>query len=354
MPSISKRDSSYTYFIGIDISKNKLDYTVLNRDQILFHRVDKNDPAAITSFVRELKKLSGFKLSKAIFCMENTGHYGNHLLYSLNKLRAKLVVENALKMKNSFGFAREKNDKIDSQRIAQYAYRHRFELKFWQPRRPILLQLANLISLRERLIKTLVALKNGIREQDSFLEKKLSKKASLACKESICAMTADIARLEVDIIAAVKSDERLNDLFQIISSVVGIGPVTSVQMILCTNEFLDITDPKKFACYAGVAPFVKESGIFKGKARVSNIANKRMKSLLHLCAMVAMRNDQHLITYYERKTKTEGKPAMSVINAIRYKLILRVFACVKENRTYKRTPLAFKIQQQAEPQMDEG
>ena len=62
----------------------------------------------------------------------------------------------------------------------------------------------------------------------------------------------------------------------------GISQTTAAEMVLTTNEFKAITDPKQYACYAGVVPFEHSSGQYKGKAKVSQIANKQVKSLLHL------------------------------------------------------------------------
>src|SRR6185295_12306252 len=94
------------------------------------------------------------------------------------------------------------------------------------------------------------------------------------CQNSLNAISSDIATTNAQIDLLVDSDQRLKRLMQIITSVPGVGRITAIQIIISTNEFRDINDPKKFACYAGVAPFVKESGIFKGKGRVSSIANK--------------------------------------------------------------------------------
>ena len=74
------RKKIYTYFIGIDVSKNKLDFAVLHRKVFLFHQECKNDTESANAFISRLNEISGFRLSKAIFCMENTGIYGNILL----------------------------------------------------------------------------------------------------------------------------------------------------------------------------------------------------------------------------------------------------------------------------------
>ncbi len=116
---------------------------------------------------------------------------------------------------------------------------------------------------------------------------------------------------------------------------VGISQTTAAEIILTTNEFQDITDPKKFACYAGVVPFERSSGQRKGRPKVSHMANKKVKSLLHLGAMSAIQHCTQLKAYYQRKVK-EGKNKMLVINALRNKLIHRVYAVVKRGKKYNK------------------
>jgi transposase len=334
MESANARAKKFTYFIGIDVSRNKLDYAVLKDKQLVVHRETSNKPEAILAFVTELKTLTDFKISKAVFCMEQTGFYCNHLLNVLKKLKAYVAVENPVQIKNSLGLLRGKNDKIDAIRIAQYAQRNKTELKRWTPRRPIVVQLMNLIAIRNRLLGVSVALKTPLKEQLTFIKKGIQHESIQSCKRSLTAIEEDLFDINTSIESLINADDRLNRLKKLITSVPSIGPVTAIQIIICTNEFRDINNPKKFACYAGVAPFKRESGKMIGRAKVSHVANKKIKSLLHICAMGSLRYNKELIAYYERKTKTEGKPKMAVINAIRYKLILRVFACVNQDRCF--------------------
>jgi len=67
---------------------------------------------------------------------------------------------------------------------------------------------------------------------------------------------------------------------------------------------------------------------------VSPFANMKLKKLLHLCAMSAIQNDMEMKAYFEQKV-TEGKYKMSVINAVRNKLIHRVFAVIRDKRNYE-------------------
>lgn len=254
----------------------------------------------------------------------------------LKKVKANIVIDNAVKIKNSLGIIRGKYDKIDAIRIAQYAYINREGLVLWIDKRPVVLQLSNLITLRNRLIAIQTALRTPVKEQASFVKKGISKASFDGCKKTIEAVKTDLENLENSMQELVFSDERLKRLHDIITSVPSVGFITATQIIICTNEFRNINNPKKFACYAGVAPFKRESGLMKGRSKVSPFANKKMKSLLHLCAVVATRHDSILKEYFRRKTQGEGKAKMSVLNAVRYKLITRIFTCVNQNRLYEK------------------
>ncbi len=145
----------------------------------------------------------------------------------------------------------------------------------------------------------------------------------------------ELKQIEKEILALIKSDERLNELHSYITSVDAVGVITSANVLVTTNEFLDITEAKKFSCYGGVVPFKDGSGKVVKKEKVSHKANKKIKKLLHLVAMSAVRIKGEIKEYYERKIK-EGKNKMSVINAIRNKIILRIFACVNNKRNYEK------------------
>jgi len=328
------RIKKYTFFVGTDVSRETLDHAVMQGTQLLFHQQIRNEPAEIKNFVADLKKIPGFRLVKTVFGMENTGYYCNPLLTTLQKVKADIVVEGAKKIRNTLGNIRGKNDKVDAIRIAEYLYQCRDNLKIWQAKRPLIQQLANLNTLRDRLIGIQGMLKTPLKEQIGFVQQNIADKSVALNSRSIEALSADIKATEQTIATLIDNDERLKRLMLIITSVNSVGPVTALNILICTNEFLHIQDPKKFACYAGVAPFLNESGKFKGRAKVSHMANKKMKTLLHLCAFNAKRNDPELRSYFERKTQVEGKNKMSVLNAIRYKIILRIFACVAQNRLY--------------------
>ena len=329
----------FEFFIGIDVSKNELDFAVQQGNHFLFHREIANEPVAINAFIKELEKLPGFKLSQALFCMEHTGIYNNHLLCCLHKKKAHLCLEAATQIRHSLGNIRGKNDKVDAMRIAGYAYDKRDKLRLWQPKREIVQQLAHLAATRLRLITVKKQLKVPLEEHASFSAKITGRQNLQICSHSLKAIDADIARADKAIEQLIANDEELTRIFKLVTSVSGVGKVTAVQVIVATNEFKDISNPKKFACYSGVAPFTDDSGKVIKRARVSHMANKKVKTLLHLSAIVAIQHNQDLKLFYERKVLQEKKNKMSVINAVRNKLILRIFACVNQNRPYEKNYL---------------
>jgi len=327
---------NYKYFIGIDVSKNWLDLTVLKENvTVLYKRID-NSPEAITDFFKSLKVYQGYKVSQSLVCMEHTGIYNNHLLNCLSALKANICLESGLQINQSSGMKRGKNDKVDSLRIALYAYKNQKEIKLWQPRRAILESLKYLTGLRTRLVNALKQLKTPLKESTRFISPSNQKIAIGHCQSSIEALARDLKELNKQISLLIKSDPELNRLFKLASSVTGVGPVTAVEMIITTNEFTSITCSKKYACYSGVAPFEHKSGSsIRGKTRVSAMGNKTVKKLLHMAALSASICPGDLKVYFERKV-AEGKNKMQVLNAMRNKIIARVFACVRLNRPYEK------------------
>ncbi|WPO36742.1 transposase [Flammeovirgaceae bacterium SG7u.111] len=73
----------------------------------------------------------------------------------------------------------------------------------------------------------------------------------------------------------------------------------------------------------------------RSRNKVSQKANKGLKKIFHMAALSTLRTDGELRKYYDRKVE-EGKHKMSVINAIRSKLVHRIFAVINQNRKYEK------------------
>lgn len=326
---------TFSFFIGTDISKATLDFAVVVANKLLFHYQSTNDKAGIESFIKHLKTLCpDANFTNSLYCMEHTGIYNNHLLKYLHSKKANIWLEHPIHIKDSLGMIRGKNDKVDAQRIATYAYKNRDEVRLWTPKREVIQKLDRLTATRSRLVKVNKMLQSPLTDSQDFLTKKDHKEAKKACQKTQEALKKDIQEVEKQIRATIQNDNYLKELFELIESVKGIGPVIATEIIIITNEFKDITDAKKFACHAGVVPFEHSSGKYKGRAKTSNKANKKLKALLHNGAMSAIQYSREIKQYYIRKT-SEGKHEMIVRNNVCNKLIHRVFACVHRKEKYK-------------------
>ena len=109
---------NFENFIGVDVSKDVLDFSVVKSATELFHMQTPNSLDGIRSFIKKLKSEVEFDFDKCLFCMEHTGIYNNHLLNYLTTKKAHICVESAIHIKQSSGLQRGKNDRVDSLRIA--------------------------------------------------------------------------------------------------------------------------------------------------------------------------------------------------------------------------------------------
>ena len=326
---------NYQWFIGIDIAKLSLDITILHGSEQKSYLKIENSDTAIKKFLHDLKAKEKLSLQTCLFCMEHTGIYNNAILKIMEEQKLSLCLESSLQIKQSLGLQRGKNDQIDSYRIALYSYKNREFLTLWQPERSVLKQLRRLNTLRERLVSAKLQLQVSVKEEKKFVCKQTAKQIDACCKRSINALQEDILKTQKAIQTIIESDELLNRLFQIIESIPGVGKVTATEIVLNTGEFKRIHNARKYACYAGVAPFEHSSGTsIRGRTRVSKKANMRAKSLLHMSALTASRYCKDLKQYYDRKVE-EGKSKMNVLNAIKNKIIHRIFSCVQHDRLYQ-------------------
>ncbi len=317
--------------IGIDVSKNVLDVFIL---AVSYHFTVKNNPSGFARLLEISCSRLNSSVSDLYLCFENTGRYSRLLSVFLQESSISFSMVPAMDIKQSKGMVRGKSDRKDSEMIAQYAYRKRDELIPTILHSPEVGQLRQLLALRDKLIRHRTAYKNGIKDLQDCFKPGETTFIRQSQERLINSLKQEIINVEAEIDTLIKSMPSWENNFSLIQSVKGIGPVLSRYIIIYTENFTRFTDPKKFACYAGVAPFEYSSGSsIKGRTRLHPCANKQLKSLLNIAAMGAVRLKGEYKTYYERRTE-EGKNKMSTLNIIRNKLLFRIFAVVKRQTPY--------------------
>lgn len=104
--------------------------------------------------------------------------------------------------------------------------------------------------------------------------------------------------------------------------------------IAFTDKFEKFADARKYGAYSGAVPCDPQSGTrIKGKSRISHMANKLIKAELSMAANASVQHDPEIKQYYNRRVEM-GKHHMSVMNEVRFKLILRMFAVVSKQEMY--------------------
>lgn len=187
---------------------------------------------------------------------------------------------------------------------------------------------------RTKLLSQRNSIKTYLKELKNISDAATQKILEKAHHDALDGLSVSIKKIEAEIKKIAVANAEICRNYKLLISVPGIGHLTALYIIGCTNNFAGKITGKQLACYAGVVPFEHSSGIsVKGKSRVHKMANKDLKKMLHLSALTAIQYYPEFKTYYQRK-KAEGKHSMCVLNAIRNKIILRAAAVVNNQQPY--------------------
>lgn len=324
----------YLFFVGIDVSKMKLDVTFLEKplEKKPFHFVVSNDSKGIRVIIKELSKRK-VDMESVLISFEDTGVYSLPLGCYLTKNNLDYWMIPAIEIKRSKGLSRGKTDKNDSKDIAFYALTHLHKLRLSKIPELSLIELKLLFTEREKLMKSLKIL-DSTKEGIGYIPKEAMINVLKINGSIIKQLKKAILKIECEMKRIISENEQLKIQNELIQSIPGVGPQTALYMILVTKSFQSFENWRQVACYAGVAPFEYSSGSsIRGRTKINHLADKKLKSLLTLCAMNAKKYDAELKIYYERKV-SEEKSKMLVLNNIRCKLLGRIFATVKRGTPY--------------------
>jgi transposase len=320
-------------FIGTDVSKLTLDVSIITIDGIHEYQQFENNAKGFKLLEKWLLSTNVFCFSHSLFCMEHTGIYTREYVNFLLLHDAKVWMESALHLKRSMGMTRGKNDKIDSYRIARYAMTNADKVKLVSLSNKTLLLIKDLMSNRDRINKSYQSIKVSIREMER-VDKTTGKELNKLNKPALNGLAKSKAAIEKRILELINQDDELKKIYELITSIKGVGQILATELIVYTHVFSRMNNAKQLACYCGVAPFAHTSGTsIKGRMGTSNFANMNLKSTLHLAALSSTRYVPDIKQYYERKV-AEGKSKMSVLNAIRNKILQRVIAVVNRGTPY--------------------
>ena len=325
---------NYSHFVGIDVSKLTFDASILDSEEHeLGHGKFKNSISGIQEMIDWAMAFQA-DISSTLFCAENMGCYVHQLSMASIEKKFDLALACPLSIKRSLGLQRGKNDRIDARRIAEYAYVHQRQLKTFQLPDDDLVKVRDRLNLRGVFIKYKVSITKLIETTEYHYGKAGESSYLSNLKAELEEVTAKIKNIEKEVSDIMSANVSVSANYSLIQSIVGIGQINAATIIVMTENFTKFDNPRKFACYCGVAPFEHTSGTsIRGKTRTSKLAAKDLKVLLTRAAITAMVHDPQIKAYYARKV-AEGKHKASVINAIRAKIIYRCFAVVRRHTPF--------------------
>ena len=332
-----------SFYLGVDVSKSWLDVSMMQliayAKQPMQTKRFKNTKAGLRGFSQWLKKAKVPFSDQTIVVAENTGIYHRLLWQFCSSQDLPIHIGNAAHIKWSFGIARGKNDVIDSKRLCSYAFKEADSLDLMPALQPDITELKDLMSCRKKLVKQLSGIQQHLGELKVSNTKAVQASIAKAHKAAINGLKTSIAEIEKQIKALIKRDHSITHTYSLLRTVPGVGHWTAVYLIGCTYNFHTHFTGKQLACYSGAAPFEQTSGSsIKGRPRVHKMANKDLKAMLYMGALSCIRNYPEFKQYYQRKLK-EGKHTLSVLNAIRNKILLRVAAVINNQKPYEVRPL---------------
>lgn len=329
---------SGVFCIGVDVSKLTLDVSLVLAEGLHRHHLGNlvvtNTPGGLKDLRCWLKQQGVVFTEQTKVVLENTGMYHRLLVSYVKKWRLHYCVDNAARIKWSLGITRGKDDKVDAQRIAMYAAKNLQELQWNNASEERLMLLKDLLTTRESLLQQIHQLRVPLNERKQYLGEKQIREMEKLLAPALTGLKESLKKLNAAIQKAIATDMELQRLYKLALSVPAIGPQTAAALLCDTRAFTGYENAGQLSSYCGVVPFGYRSGTsIRGKTKVHPMANKNLKRLLHMCVLSGIRKYPEFKDYYERKIE-EGKHPMSVINALRNKLVIRVAAVVKRGEPY--------------------
>ena len=326
--------------MAYDVSKNTLD-VALFRGKIDWNeghvKVSNNE-----SGYKELRKwlrLKNAEKKRLRICMESTGLYTHDFRSWLEKENIIYYVVDP-KLMHHFappqsikGIRLTKNDKADAFRIAIYCSLFHDSMEPSKLPSAAYFKLKRLLAERRQYVKQSVL----YRQQLSDISIYDSVGSRIRKKNEVENLRDNIKQTDAEMKAIIDTDPEIRRNYELLISIVGVGLVVAVTTIVLTENFTTFTNPRKYASYIAIAPFPHESGTsIRGATRVSKQGFRQAKADLSISVLSAITFDPDIKEYWQRK-KAEGKHTGCVLNAIKFKIVLRMFAVVKRGKPYVNT-----------------
>ena len=329
-------------FVGIDFSKEKIDVAIifaegLTETSMRVSNEFKNSVSGYKQLVKWVEESSNeTEPSLWLFCGENTGDYSKPLCNFLYGRGFDMWLENAKSIKDASGIRRLKSDRTDANMIAEYAMRNNDKAIVYEPLSESLSQLRELFLYRQMVVRHRCSFQVRRGEKRLNMEKSPVKTMiSQSGRHIVTELNKEIEKIDKRIAELIDSDDELAQVFNIVTSIPGIGTQNDVCLMVYTDNFRRFNfDSRKIACYYGIAPFGRDSGTsVHTDPHVHYMANRQIKAMLSQAALSAARFNPVIASYYSRLI-AKGKKRQIVLNNVKNKLVHIVTAMVRNKQLF--------------------
>lgn len=320
-------------FIGIDVSKKKLDVLWLRQShpQKIKTRVFQNQPGKQDEIVQWLFKQTGEAPSNIHVVLEATSVYHEHLTYALYEAGIQVYVANPARTRDfakSEGFL-SKTDKMDSLVLALYAKEKHERLHRWQPEAPEIRQL-------RALMRRLEALEKDHQREQNRLEKaefaQSSDRVITSIKEMIAALEEEIRKLKQDIDDHIDGHPQLKKDRALLRSIQGVGDVVSRELLSLIHS-RRFQSAKQCAAFVGLVPMHHESGESKKPAKRQRGGRSSVRGKLYMAAVTACTHNRD-IHALRMRMEARGKSGMAIVVAAMRKMVQIAYGVIKHQQAY--------------------
>lgn len=313
-------------WVGIDVSKGKLDVAVLDERGKIKSHVFVNDARGHSTLVTWLRQRSGD--AELNVCMESTGHYGEAAATALTDAGYRVSVVNPARVKGfaQSELARNKTDKTDAALLARFGQALRPEA--WTAPPP---EVRELRSLVERL----QSLKEMHQQESNRLEAAAQQPSMRSSIEShLQWLQAEVKALERQIDDHIDRHPGLRSDVELITSIPGLGNTTAAKMLAYLGDVRRFKNAKALAAFVGVTPRLKLSGSsVRGRSAISRSGHALVRHALYMPALVALRHNS-LVSAFGARLKATGLAPKAVVAAGMHKLVLLIYGILKSGRPF--------------------
>lgn len=324
--------SNYKHFVGCDVSKDTLDFALFERgkDYRVFEHIRVSNNLDGFKVMRKWLRGYNINMKEVVIGMEHTGSYTIAITDWCHKKGYAFVLLHPIKVKNACPCGRNKNDTVDSQFIADYVYTMREKLSVSQPEPQTIRRLRQLRNERQLAVRTRTAYINQLKSLAETTDSKRMEKM-------IAILSEHIKDIEKALLKIIEADEDIYKNYKLLISIPGIGPVNAVTTIISTCNFTRFQTARQYAKFCCISPLSKKSGeTVKVKDHVICAGHHEIKAILTEGARSAIHHDKQLKEYYNRK-RAAGKSHGCVMNAVKFKLVCRMFAVIQRQTPYVNT-----------------